>query len=573
MGTLSDALYSGLSSDLSCYAPPSCSSENSSDAMGYDEMTFKEAACYSLKKSILRKLKVANSHRHDSKALLKFLTVNYRCKNWKLELNSVRDQELFGEVRRAIYNFWNPEGLPLVSHESDILHYARCGPGAAVGSLGGDFYTKMFASRLTSTNRYLYMSYRDYIRTDDSWHNAELIRRAKFGSVDIVRGSRLSFVPKNDEISRTICIEPSLNMFFQLGLGAILDRRIEEMWGISFTSQPFKNRELARQGSVFDSLVTIDLESASDSLSCNMLRAVLPEDFYNLLGTLRSRYTMIPGLGHFELDMISTMGNGFTFPLQTMLFSAVVLAAFKLNQEVIRPLFPRGREWGNFGVFGDDIVVPRVIVDDVFRLLDILGFTINKDKTFVKGPFRESCGADYFRGRDIRGVYLKRLDTPQDLYVAINQLNLFSTKTGIALPKTVRVLLERVKFVPVPRWENDDAGIKVPFSMVRLPIDRHTQSTLYSRFVAEGKKIRILERSIWVPKRHKPRIYNPYGLWVSFLQRSVNAYSIGVRHDPVRYKRKLGIAPSWDALPTTHPLAGWFNWQRWNTAVYLNLFG
>jgi hypothetical protein len=304
-----------------------------------------------------------------------------------------------------------------------------------------------------------------------------------------------------------------------------------------------------------------------------MLRAVLPEDFYNLLGTLRSRYTMIPGLGHFELDMISTMGNGFTFPLQTMLFSAVVLAAFKLNQEVIRPLFPRGREWGNFGVFGDDIVVPRVIVDDVFRLLDILGFTINKDKTFVKGPFRESCGADYFRGRDIRGVYLKRLDTPQDLYVAINQLNLFSTKTGIALPKTVRVLLERVKFVPVPRWENDDAGIKVPFSMVRLPVDRHTQSTLYSRFVAEGKKIRILERSIWVPKRHKPRIYNPYGLWVSFLQRSVNAYSIGVRHDPVRYKRKLGIAPSWDALPTTHPLAGWFNWQRWNTAVYLNLFG
>jgi hypothetical protein len=543
---------------------------------GYGEVGFKEAACYSLMKSFLKKIEEENSSKHDSRALLKFLSVNHRCRNWSLDLRSDRDHLLLGELKRAICKFWYLDGLgvkSLVDHEDDILSYGRCGPGAAVGSRGGDFYTKMFSSPLTVTNRYLYRSYRNYIRAFPEWHDAEVVRKSVYGTALIVKGSRLSFVPKNDQVSRVICIEPSLNQFFQLGLGHILERRIEEMYGISMASQPFKNRELARQGSLFDSLVTIDLESASDSLSLKMLRTVLPEDFYDLLGTLRSRFTVIPGLGPFELDMVSTMGNGFTFPLQTMLFSCVVSAAFRVNSEVIKPLYPRGREWGNFGVFGDDIICPRVIVDDVFRLLDILGFTINKDKTFVEGPFRESCGSDYFRGRDIRGVYVKRLDNPQDKYAVINQLNLFSTKTGIPLPRTVQFLLSRVKFLPVPRWENDDAGIKVPGSMVRMPTNPHTQSTMYWKWEAVGKKIRIGESSIWTPRRHKPRIYNPYGLYVCFLQRSINSWSIGVRHDPIRYKRKLGIAPYWDALPTTHPIAGWFNWQRWNTAVYLNLFG
>lgn len=574
MGAFSDALYSSLLDDLSKVVPMETLLLWKTSPPDIATLSPKAVACYSLMKAFLKKLKVANSSRHDSKALLKFLHVNSNCRNWRLDLKTEHDQILFGELKRSIYDFWNRSGFPLVTSDYTILDHSRCGPGASVGGRGGDFYTKMFSSPLTSTSHYLYHVYRRYIRTFQQWHDAEVVRKGYYGKIDVVKGSRFSFVPKNDEISRTICIEPTLNQYFQLGLGHILELRLDEAYGISMASQQFKNRELARIGSVFDNLVTIDLESASDSLSLSMLRTVLPRDFYDLLVRLRSPYSEIPGLGWFELDMVSTMGNGFTFPLQTMLFSCVVLAAFRVNG--VQPLYPRGNDNGNWGVFGDDIICPRFVVEDVFRLLDILGFKINKDKTFVEGPFRESCGADFFLGRNVRGVYIKSVDTPQERYAVINQLNLFSTRTGIQLSKVVQHLTSTVKFLPVPRWENFDSGLMVPRSLAgKLPISSRYQSVLYSRYQAEGVRLTIGEtaRVIRGPRSAKRRLWNPYGLHISFLQRSINAYSIGVRHDPVRYRRKLGVAPSWDSTPTTHPLSGWFNWQRWDTAVYLNLFG
>jgi hypothetical protein len=60
------------------------------------------------------------------------------------------------------------------------------------------------------------------------------------GEVDIVEGNRLDFVPKNDDISRSICVEPTLNMFFQLGFADILNSRLKEFAGIDLENQQFK---------------------------------------------------------------------------------------------------------------------------------------------------------------------------------------------------------------------------------------------------------------------------------------------------------------------------------------------
>jgi len=539
----------------------------------WPDASLKEAACFSILKSLLKKLHVENSEMLDNKALLKFLQINYDCKNWELQLTSTWDEILFGELKRTIYDFLSPEGVPIGDDWTTIFQYGRCGPGAAISAKGGDFYTKMFASPLSCTSHGLYKIYRNYIANYPEWSNAEIIRQEHYGSPDIVKGNRLSFVPKNDQISRTICIEPSLNMFAQLGLGHIIERRLLSAFGISMADQPFKNRELARLGSLGYGLITIDLSSASDSMSMRMLKAVLPEYFYSTLTFLRSPQCDIPGMGYTELHMVSTMGNGFTFPLQTMLFASCVVAAARARG--VNLLYPRGQDNGNWGVFGDDIICPVEIQRDVFRLLGLLGFVINRDKTFVEGPFRESCGSDFFAGVNIRGVYVKTLRTHQDRVSVINQLNLFSTRTGVQLPRTVQFLYRKTKKLFVPRWENDSSGIKVPLSFLKstIRLDTCTQSICYRRYEPVGRKIRILEGGVFTPRGSKPRIYNPSGLFISFLQRSINAYTIGVRHDPPRYKTKRGIAPFWDATPTVHPLSGWFNWQRWDTAVYLNLLG
>lgn len=565
------ALYQNLVSDLRDQIGDLVDFYKSAETFNPDA-TPREVASFSILKSLLKKYISTNSQAQDDAALSKFLSINLRCQEWEPRYQDEWDYVLFGELRHAIDDFFHPQGTPIFDTLDEFFHYGRTGPGSSIGSRSNNFYSKMFASPLTSTSRGLYLAYRNYIKNFPEWINAENIRRETYGEAHIVPGNRLSFVPKDDKISRSICTEPSLNMFAQLGAGHIIERRLLSAYGISMANQPFKNRELARKGSLGLGLITCDLSSASDSLSLKMLESVLPRYVYNMLKFLRSPTALIRG-ATVELNMVSTMGNGFTFPLQTMLFSAVVMASFRARG--IKPVYPRGQDLGNWGVFGDDIICPDSIWPDVKRLLDILGFQINHSKTFVEGPFRESCGSDFFKGQNVRGVYVKRLQTKQDLFAVINQLNLFSTRTGLILRRCVQQLASKTDWTYVPRWDNHDAGIQVPGSFIckYLKTHRGFQSIAYRRYEPVGMKIRIMNNRILNPIRRRPLIYNPSGLFISFLQRSINSYSIGVRHDTVRYKRKLGIAPFWDALPSVHPLSGWFNWPRWETSVYFNLFG
>jgi hypothetical protein len=514
-----------------------------------------------------------------SAALDKFLSVNDSCRTWEYkDSEAYGDDFLLGEFKNYLWKFWHRGINPLVDHPFDILSRGGVGPGSGFQADGTDFYTKFFSSKLSFTNPSLYFWYRRYISAFPEWLSAESLRSLTHGEAYSVEGNRLDFVPKNDGISRSICVEAPLNMYFQLGFAEILNERLNEYLGIDLRYQQFKNRELAKKGSLDGSWATIDLSSASDSISLSMLRRFLPPDFFKWLVLMRSTHSRLPDGRLQELHMVSTMGNGFTFPLQTIIFSCAVMSAFRLSG--VKPVYPRGVLEGNFGVNGDDIVVPTEIYPKVCRLLQLLGFNLNRDKTFCEGPFRESCGGDYFDGRNLRGVYIKTLSGPADSYSVINQLNLFSTRTGILLPKTVQYLLLRVKWRPVPLWEDDSCGVKVPFSVAKryVRIDKDTQSILYFAWTSiPPPKLRIGDGTIFTPRGFKRRQYNPHGLLLSILQGSVNSMSINLRPKVVRYRTKPRVAPNWDIpfedLPVTvHRFARWFVGRRWESATYLNLF-
>ncbi len=533
-------------------------------------MTPREFAALSLSKSLLKKFRRANNDRLDKLALAKFLASNERCKNWRLAVTDLRDDMLIGEFKRSVYEFWNHEGYPIVDSFDQILHQGGVGKGAAIGARGGNFYTKLFSSPLTTTSNGLYLAYRRYIENYPEWTNAEVIREANFGSCVIVPGNRIAYVPKDDKISRTICVEPNLNMFAQLGFGRLLERRLKRSLGIDLARQPDKNRELCRIGSLTGQYASIDLSDASDSISLAMLRAMLPPDMCSWLASMRSKTVEIPGMGHQELYMVSSMGNGFTFPLETVIFSCIVQACFSVSG--IKPMHPRGADLGSWGVFGDDIICPEEIFGKVVRLLELLGFRVNPAKTFDKGPFRESCGHDYYRGLNVRGVYLKTLATQESRYAAINQLVLFSSRTGVDLPNTLAALLETVKFLPVPIKEDDSSGIKLPYHIARRYLRSNRNGTLmYRARVPIDRVVRIGDGAVFVPQRAKSLIYNPSGLHISFLQGTINRSQMGIRHDTVRYRNRLKVDPGWDYLGPNHPIAGWFSWQRWNTVVELSL--
>jgi hypothetical protein len=171
---------------------------------------------------------------------------------------------------------------------------------------------------------------------------------------------------------------------------------------------------MAREGSFDDvnGFVTIDLSSASDSISTGLCRTLLPPEWFNFLNRVRSPSYRLPKSDvSVAYEKFVTMGNGFCFPLQTLLFSAI-----------IKSIQPDARGGVDFRVYGDDIIVRKEISTAVILLLKRMGFRTNSRKTFVSGPFRESCGSNWYGGEDVTPMTLDwKLDSLENLFKFVNQ--------------------------------------------------------------------------------------------------------------------------------------------------------
>lgn len=230
--------------------------------------------------------------------------------------------------------------------------------------------------------------------------------------MDCVRHNLFFTVPKNAKEDRGAAMEASLSLSLQLSIGKHLKKRFRSWTEVELKDMEVIQQGRARAGSLDQSIVTIDLSSASDSVTTGLVKLLLPDDWYTLLNSLRSTHTRIKlskGTRDVYLNKFSTMGNGFTFELETLLF---LLLGETLG-------IPRGE----ITVFGDDIIVPAKWSVPMQNMLKTFGFKINSEKTFCEGPFRESCGGDYFEGIGVRPAYFKTLpDGPQQWITWANAL-------------------------------------------------------------------------------------------------------------------------------------------------------
>jgi len=225
-----------------------------------------------------------------------------------------------------------------------------------------------------------------------------------------VECSRTTTVPKSAEIDRTICIEPLLNVYLQLGVDGLIRSRLKSRWQYNIDDQS-KNQELAQRGSADGDFATVDLSSASDLISLKICEILLPPAWYDLLLDLRSAATEIDGQ-IFPLSKISSMGNGYTFALETLIFGALTRCAIRRTKS------PRISS-----VYGDDIVLPTCAYVYLKELLTMCGFRLNTAKTFTDGPFRESCGKDFYKGMNVRPLFLsKEIKTLPDLLYVHNAI-------------------------------------------------------------------------------------------------------------------------------------------------------
>lgn len=506
----------------------------------------RSSAAASLLTSAFKKFKdLGDTTVQNAKALAKFEECNNACLKWDLQLNTTLDEELYGDVKDILWDFFQRGGEPIADSLDDCFMHGSLGEGASIGSHHESLYAKLFSSSLAAPNPGLIYHYENYIWQFPEWKNAELSRSASFGSPVCRPSSRLSFVAKNDSISRSTCTETPLGMFYQLGLGDVIKRRLSEFFGISLERQPDVNRELARVGSIDGSWATIDLESASDTIGLKMCRGLLPPHVMGLIELMRSRSTSYRGRV-IPLGMVSTMGNGFTFPLQTAIFAAVVRAVMRSYGDKSRRAH----------VFGDDIIVPTRMFHRVCRLLGLLGFRVNHDKSFHEGPFRESCGVDYFNGVNVRGVYIKTLRGDTAVHVAINRLNEFSVIHGIPLPRTIKTLLGLLtRRFEVPMAADAASGIRTMVTVCESRPKFHKPLWAYTYLCWEWVPRRFHWKRSVLPVPKGRLCYNASGLLLAVLKGEVVPSYVTSR-DVGRWRTKRRYSSNWDYVDLSSPLAG-----------------
>lgn len=218
----------------------------------------------------------------------------------------------------------------------------------------------------------------------------------------VVPGNVMDFVPKSRKILRIIAKEPSLNMYLQLGVHGYLTHRLKK-FGIDITDQSI-NQRFARLGSIDHSVATFDLKGASGTVTCRIVEKTVSHSWLNMLYALRSDVGVLPDGSIHNYEMFSSMGNGYTFALETLIFSAAVYAV-------------GGKLGVDSHVYGDDIIIPTVLSSRLDKLISACGFIPNMEKSFYHDTHtRESCGHDYLDGSNIRPVFLKVSLKDQNLF-------------------------------------------------------------------------------------------------------------------------------------------------------------
>jgi hypothetical protein len=436
-------------------------------------------AVMSIRRSIFKKLRART---RDPKLALqakhKFLETEVKCKatNARVSL-SVRGVKPYGESD-VLYIASRKISQILGNFSVDeMLTRARFGKGATFRCRGTDV-SKARKFGLTDVSA-------EFKNLASSLLAAYPLWAGSLADTDLpvcpvlepVPGGRYASVPKDQTTDRSIIIEPTINSWFQQGIGRTIRARLKHKVAVDLSDQTV-NRELAKLGSLTDDLATVDLSSASDLISTKLVYDLLPPDWYYWLDITRSRRVLVDGEWH-VLEKFSSMGNGFTFDLQSLIFYALGYAVASL--EGYNPY------WVN--VFGDDIVIPSGIKDRFLKLFDACGFEPNVNKSFFEGPFRESCGHDYYLGKNIRGVYLHDLETDIDVLKVHNRFYEWACRSGVEwseLRGVFLLFLDHIKARVPPIL--GDLGVTSSFDEVCPPVARTHKGTEGW----EGFRIKIL---------------------------------------------------------------------------------
>jgi len=335
----------------------------------------------------------------------------------------------------------------------------------------------------------------------------------------------LTLVPKTFKSLRCIMPNTTIGSYMSFGLGEMIRKRLRRK-GYDISTLQVRHRYLAQLASSHTLWTTADLSSASDSITDALVKRLFPTDWYNILNQSRIGKVRLPDGSYTESLTFCTMGVGYTFPLQTLVFLSLLKA--------IQAVYYDRRDKRVISVYGDDLIYASRMHSYVAAHFQRFGFVINLDKTFHEGHFRESCGGDYYHGVDVRpfqprngSVTMGPKTHEAMLYKIIN--GLLARWSEHEVGRTLRFLCRRLEFLVgkvklVPLDFPDDAGVKVPSLLLKYEFledakcanPKHVGHGLfrfsYLRFTPELREEKRHEPYLWERLRGGP-LPTPHEAW------------------------------------------------------------
>jgi len=390
---------------------------------------------------------------------------------------------------------------------SSLSEKVRTGPGAVSGIKTREFpasqYVRLSDSPMTFTSSAAQSLYRAVTLATPLTTAAEKARFSKWGHMDVV-DSRAIFlsVPKTNVKDRGICTHSSGNQALQLAVHGVIADVLQRRCNLNLENQQERNKHLARLGSMgpFRITPTVHLNwctwdgTDASNFPISFAEHLLPSNVMQLLNVIRSPVMELQDGTYITKYMMSTMGNGFTFALMTLLFSSIVVTLYRLGNLPLTYVDDMGLRQNTWAVFGDDIIVDRSVYPALLSVMTECGILTNVDKSYSEGHFRESCGGDFYDGYDVRPVFCETLTTLSDHFSLYNRLVTWCCKNSVLLPNSLKNLRERVtKAYYVPNSEGLDIGFHISRKRASLAASVLKASKNFGKSSFELKTFRLLQ--------------------------------------------------------------------------------
>jgi hypothetical protein len=216
---------------------------------------------------------------------------------------------------------------------------------------------------------------------------------------------RYNLVPKTFKSLRGIAPEAVSRQVlgYQVDSGM---RKCLKQFGCDLSDQS-RNREMSKD----TYFASEDISAASDSISLFLVDSIsidTPELRKALLAVRSQRVVLNNQM--VKNYRYATMGNVCTFSTEASIFLIACIISYELHSGKIlkskKAVIKFCKKY--VGVYGDDCVLPSDLHEMFVQVCEWLGFLVNQDKSFYTGNFRESCGAEWFAGKDVTGTYWPR---------------------------------------------------------------------------------------------------------------------------------------------------------------------